>query len=92
MDAVDPAIVDEHQPPSQPHPRCPAVTSTQVRWLGHRLVADLTIDVDPDRSVDEGHQIATATHRRLIGHVAHVDDVHVHVHPYQSASEASTHR
>ena len=62
-----------------------AVESTKVRWLGHRLVADITIDVDPTATVDEGHQVATATHQRLTTRIAHVDDVNVHVHPYQPA-------
>jgi cation diffusion facilitator family transporter len=81
MDAVDPAIVDEivHQAGHTPGVR--AVTSTKVRWLGHRLVADLTIDVDPASSVHDGHQIAAATRIRLTETIAHIDDVHIHVHP-----------
>jgi cation diffusion facilitator family transporter len=82
MDAVDPAIVDDISHQASHTPGVRAVTSTQVRWLGHRLIADLTIDVDPDCSVHDGHQIATATRRQLTDHVAHIDDVHVHVHPH----------
>ena len=88
MDAVDPDIVDDitHQALHTPGVR--AVTATQVRWLGHRLVADLTIDVEPAASVHDGHQIASATRARLIDHVAHIDDVHIHVHPYQPGDES----
>jgi divalent metal cation (Fe/Co/Zn/Cd) transporter len=53
--------------------------------LGHRLVADITIDVDPTHTVGQGHQVATAAHRRLTDHVAHVDDVTVHVHPHHAS-------
>jgi cation diffusion facilitator family transporter len=92
MDAVDPAIVDDitHQAGHTPGVR--AVTSTQVRWLGHRLIADITIDVDPDHSVHDGHQIAIATRRQLIGHVAHIDDVHVHVHPHEPTTLQHDHQ
>ena len=83
MDAVDPAIVDDITHQASHAPGVQAVSSTQVRWLGHRLVANLTIDVDPDRSVHDGHQIAIATRRRLTNTVAHVDDVHIHVHPHE---------
>jgi cation diffusion facilitator family transporter len=83
MDAVDPAIVDGIEQEALHTPGVHAVSSTQVRWLGHRLVAELTIDVDPTASVHDGHQTATATREWLIGHVAHIDDVHVHVHPYR---------
>ena len=85
MDAVDPAIVESISHEAAHTPGVQAVESTKVRWLGHRLVADITIDVDPTATVDQGHQVATATHQRLTRRVAHVDDVNVHVHPYQTA-------
>ena len=85
MDAVDPAIVESISHEAAHTPGVQAVESTKVRWLGHRLVADITIDVDPTATVDQGHQVATATHQRLTSRVAHVDDVNVHVHPYQPA-------
>ena len=81
MDAVDPAIVDNIAHEAMHSPDVRAVGSTQVRWLGHRLVADLTIDVAPDASVHDGHQVATEVRARIIDHVAHVDDVRIHVHP-----------
>ena len=83
MDAVDPAIVERISHEAGHTPGVQAVADTKVRWLGHRLVADITIDVDPVRSVDEGHQVATATRQRLTNRVAYVDDVNVHVHPHQ---------
>jgi cation diffusion facilitator family transporter len=83
MDAVDPTIVDRINHEAAHTPGVEAVSSTRVRWLGHRLVADITIDVDPTHTVDQGHQVATAAHQRLSNHVAHVDDVNVHVHPHQ---------
>ena len=81
MDAVDPAIVDDITHQAGHTPGVHAVSATKVRWLGHRLVADLTIDVDPDSSVSAGHQIATATRHHVTRTVAHLDDVHIHVHP-----------
>ncbi|MDE0805284.1 MAG: cation diffusion facilitator family transporter [Acidimicrobiales bacterium] len=81
MDAVDPAIVEEIRHETDHVPGVIAVEPPRVRWLGHRLVADLTINVDPDGSVHDGHAVATATRRHLKEVVAHIDDVHVHVHP-----------
>ena len=85
MDAVDPVIVEHISHEAAHTPGVRAVSATKVRWLGHRLVADITIDVDSTKTVDQGHQVATATRRRLTSCVAHVDDVNVHVHPYQPA-------
>jgi divalent metal cation (Fe/Co/Zn/Cd) transporter len=86
MDAVDPAIVDRISHEAAHTAGVRAVESTRVRWLGHRLFVDITIDVDPTCTVDQGHQVATATRLRLTGHVPHVDDVHVHVHSYRHCS------
>lgn len=78
---MDPAIVDRVSEEAGQAPGVRAVEAPQVRWLGHRLVADITIDVNADTSVHEGHMIATAVRDRLIAGVKHVDEVHVHVHP-----------
>jgi cation diffusion facilitator family transporter len=84
MDAVDPAIVERVSHEAGHTPGVHRVSATKVRWLGHRLVADMTIDVDAAASVHDGHQVATATRQRLLERVAHIDEVHVHVHPAES--------
>jgi cation diffusion facilitator family transporter len=89
MDAVDPAIVESIRREAAHTPGVRAVEATRVRWLGHRLVADITIDVDPTKTVEQGHQVATATHQRLTTRVPHVDDVNVHVHPDHSRMVAA---
>ncbi|MDE0802676.1 MAG: cation diffusion facilitator family transporter [Acidimicrobiales bacterium] len=81
MDAVDPAIVEDIRHEAGHVPGVIAVDPPRVRWLGHRLVADLTIQVDPDGSVYDGHAVATAARLHLKDAIAHVDDAHVHVHP-----------
>ena len=53
----------------------------QVRWLGHRLVADLDITVPAALPVRDGHSIAEDVRHRLLHAVAHLDDAHVHVDP-----------
>jgi cation diffusion facilitator family transporter len=81
MDAVDPAIVRRIRHQAEHAPGVVGVHAPTVRWLGHRLVADLTIDVDATSSVEQGHEIATATRHHLIASVTHLGEVHVHVHP-----------
>ncbi len=80
MDAVDPSIVDEIDRVAAEVPGVHSVSSTRVRWLGHRLTADLTIEVDSTATVADGHRLASATERRLVERVRHLDEVHVHVH------------
>jgi cation diffusion facilitator family transporter len=81
MDAVDPAIVARISHEAGHAPGVLAVIETKARWLGHRLVADLTVEVDETASIAGGHAIATNARQRLLERVAHVDDVNVHVHP-----------
>ena len=45
MDAVDPAIVDQIESAAATAPGVLAVAPPRVRWLGHRLVADLDVTV-----------------------------------------------
>lgn len=80
MDAVDPSIVDEIDRVAATVPGVRSVSSSRVRWLGHRLTADLTIAVDPTVTVATGHRLASATETTLVERVRHLDEVHVHVH------------
>src|SRR5436309_16017353 len=81
MDAVDPAIVDRITAVAGSAPRVHSTAQPKVRWLGHRLVADLAISVGGDLPVRDGHAIAEEVRHRLLHEVAHLDDVHVHVDP-----------
>lgn len=80
MDAVDPAIVDavEHQA-GHVEGVC-SVSATRVRWLGHRLIAELTVGVESEVTVADGHDVASAVQERLIAKVRHLDEAQVHVH------------
>ena len=81
MDAVDPAIVGLVESVAATSPRVVAVSAPRVRWLGHRLVADLDITVPAALPVSDGHSIAEDVRHRLLHAVAHLDDAHVHVDP-----------
>jgi cation diffusion facilitator family transporter len=81
MDAIDPAIVDLVVGEAGAVAGVQGVELPRVRWLGHGLVADLTICVDADQSVVGGHSTAAAVHHRLVERVPHLADTHIHVHP-----------
>jgi cation diffusion facilitator family transporter len=81
MDAVDPVIVAGIGHEAAHTPGVLRVHEAKARWLGHRLVAELTVEVDANASVAEGHAVATAARRRLLERIAHADEVNVHVHP-----------
>jgi cation diffusion facilitator family transporter len=92
MDAVDPAIIGQVESVAAASPGVLAVTAPRVRWLGHRLVADLDITVPAALPVRDAHEIAEEVRHRLLHAVRHLEDAHVHVDPDDShAHEAAGH-
>jgi len=81
MDAVEPSLVDTVETVAATTPGVLGVGATQVRWLGHRLAADIAIRVDGTLAVRDGHGIAEHVRLHLLEAVAHLDDVNVHVDP-----------
>ncbi|MGI8662173.1 MAG: cation diffusion facilitator family transporter [Acidimicrobiales bacterium] len=81
MDAVEPSLVDKVETVAATTPGVRGIGAAQVRWLGHRLAADLTIRVDATLPVRDGHGIAEHVRHHLLEGVAHLDDVNVHVDP-----------
>jgi cation diffusion facilitator family transporter len=62
------------------------VTEAKARWTGHRLRAELSIDVDPGISVEEGHDIAERVRSALLSDVPRLTDAAVHVDPHEHDS------
>ena len=63
----------------------PAVRSThaiRARYVGSGLQVDLHIQVDPQMSVLDGHEVARQVRRRLTDQGPDVTDVIVHLEPY----------
>jgi cation diffusion facilitator family transporter len=89
MDAVDPGLVDEIEHQVGHVPGVAATSDVRVRWVGHRLTAELTIDVAADLSVRAGHDLSTRVHDRLLTRVAHLDSAVIHVHPVREPTPTS---
>ncbi|HUL84928.1 MAG TPA: cation transporter dimerization domain-containing protein [Actinomycetota bacterium] len=62
------------------------VRDTRARWSGHRLLAELSVSVEPSMSVATGHAIADAVREALLGEVPRLADVTVHVDPHDHPS------
>jgi len=89
MNGVDPKLVDTLEREAIEVHGVRGVREVQVRWEGHRLRADLAIDVDPDATVAQGHAIAHEVEHQLLHHVAHLDAAAVHVEPTGDAAGAA---
>ena len=57
------------------------VDEVRARWIGHRVMIELAIQVAPHLTVAEGHQIAEEVRHELFHHIPRLADAHVHVNP-----------
>ena len=94
MDAVDPDMVDEIERLAAAVPGVASVNSCQVRWLGHRLRADISVAVDGALTVAAGHHVGVHVEETLQQRVRFLDVIFVHVdsadaaqHDHQTLSE-----
>ena len=81
MDAVDPELVEAAEASLRATPGVRDVEEVRLRWIGHRVRAEVGLVVDAGLGLVEAHDIATDAHHRLLHDVKGVDDVTVHVSP-----------
>ena len=81
MNGVDPALVDQLEAEAAQVPGVAGVHAVQVRWEGHRLFADLAIGVSPHLRITEAHTLAHTVEHDLLDHLAHLENITVHVEP-----------
>ena len=87
LDGVDPEVVDEIRQAVSSTPGVEGITEVRVRWLGHRLRAELNIAVGPDLSVERGHQIADEVQHALLHHLRYLSNATIHVDPATASGE-----
>jgi cation diffusion facilitator family transporter len=86
MNGVDPALVDRIEHEADHVHGVRAVRQVQVRWEGHRLLADLAIQVDPVATITDAHAVAHEVEHQLLHHISHLDAAAVHVEPTGDAA------
>ena len=83
---VDPVVIDEVTHSAQHVAEC-WVTEVRVRWVGHRLLADVNIAAKSDFSVEQGHEIAPAVRHELVHHLPYLGNATIHVDPATASGE-----
>jgi cation diffusion facilitator family transporter len=87
LDGVDPEVIDEIKHAVNHAQGVQDVTEVRVRWLGHRLHAELNIAVGAQISVDEGHKIATEVRHQLLHHLRYLSNATIHIDPVNASGE-----
>jgi len=91
LDGVDPEVVEEIRHAVSHAKGVEAVSEVRVRWLGHRLRAELNIAINPAVTVEEGHEIAMEVRHTLMHHLRYLSGVTIHIDPVTASGEAYHH-
>jgi cation diffusion facilitator family transporter len=62
------------------------IDELHAREHGHYVIVDLKISVDPNMTVEEGHQIGKRVKEKLLSHPK-VQNVFVHINPYHKKTD-----
>ncbi|MFI6955248.1 cation diffusion facilitator family transporter [Nocardia sp. NPDC050408] len=85
MDGVEPALVSTAERALVAEPGVLGVRSLRMRWIGHRLHADVELDVAPTITLADAHRLAHGAEHTLTHAVPKLDTVLVHAYPAHSA-------
>jgi cation diffusion facilitator family transporter len=81
LDGADPDAVGEIRETAASVTGVVEVSDVRVRWAGHRMYAEVNLSVGGDRSVSEGHAIATEVRHRMLHRLRYLSDATIHVDP-----------
>ncbi|MGA9537748.1 MAG: cation diffusion facilitator family transporter [Desulfobacterales bacterium] len=87
LDGVDPEVIDDIKHAANHTPGVEDISEVRVRWLGHRLHAELNIAVAPDITVEKGHEIAKDVRHQLLHHLRYLSNATIHVDPLNASGE-----
>ena len=87
LDGVEPGLVDKIQDEAIQVKGVLGVNEIRVRWIGHKLHAEVNITVDKVISVEKGHQIALQVKHELIHHLQFLTKVIIQVDPANASGE-----
>lgn len=90
MDAVDPAFVDQVEAAARTVPGVEDVSNVRVRWIGHRLSAELHTIVDADLPTRDSHAIIEEVRHTLFHELPKLTAVIVHADPSGDTHHAVT--
>jgi cation diffusion facilitator family transporter len=89
MDAVEPEVMDAAEASLRAVPGVIGVEQLRMRWIGHRLRAEVDVAVAGTLDVTAAHAIAHGAQHQLMHDVPKLADANVHVSPRGRAGAAA---
>ncbi|MEX1018097.1 MAG: cation diffusion facilitator family transporter [Litorilinea sp.] len=87
MDAIEPEHMAAATKAAQAQPGVEELRRVRMRWVGHRIHADVCIAVDPHLTTLESHAIAEEVRHALFHAVPYLAEATVHVDPHAPTPE-----
>jgi cation diffusion facilitator family transporter len=87
LDGVDPDVPDNIREQAKQTKGVEDVSEVRVRWLGHRMHAELNVAVSQQLSVEDGHNIANQVRHDLLHNLQFLSGVTIHVDPTNASGE-----
>jgi cation diffusion facilitator family transporter len=84
MDAVDPSMISQIEQYASEVEGVTDVVRLRARWIGHQLFAELTVSVDEQLSLVEGHHIARRIREQVTTALPHLAELNIQIDPAYS--------
>jgi len=90
LDGVEPGLIDTAREVLARQVGVHSVRRVRMRWLGHRLVADAELDIDPHESLADAHRIAHGAEHALMHAVPKLSEATIHAYPAHPVTAVSS--
>ena len=87
LDGVDPEVIEEIKHAANHVSGVIDIAEVRVRWIGHRLLAEVNIAVSSDLTVELGHEIAKEVRHQLLHHLRYLSNATIHIDPVTASGE-----
>jgi len=87
LDGVDPEVIGEIKHAASHVSGVGSVGEVRVRWLGHRMHAELNVAVNQTLSVEQGHEIAKGVRHELLHRLRYLSNATIHIDPANASGE-----
>jgi cation diffusion facilitator family transporter len=89
LDEADASLVATIEKVAQATPGVLAVSAARARWVGRRVLAEVTIEVTPESTLGNAHALGEEVRHRLYHEIDPLNEVIVHLDP---AGDPSAHQ
>ena len=87
LDGIDPDVIDEIKDAMLQAPGVHEVTEVRVRWLGHRMHAEVNITMNSDLTIESGHALANEARHEVLHRLTYLSNVTIHLDPLNASGE-----